>query len=344
MTRNLFLLAAIMGLMLSSCNFSQKSNERSVLIGPYTQPCTAGTFETECMQIKWTKDQPEWEYFYGQIEGFNFEKGYEYELIVREEKVENPPADASSVKYILVKEVSKIKTELPDVTYSDNSRNSLDWEGTYEGILPCADCEGIKTTIRLYADGTFERTQEYLGKSRTPFTDKGKFEWNEGGSVISLIDNNDNQKYQVGENQLFHLDNAGNQIKGNLSEKYILTKTNNGTVADNPGFEDKKWQLVSFMGKEVKENEAEYYIIFNSKETRLNTKVGCNVMNAKYELTNELNLKIGPIMSTKMACPENSIEDEYISNLVTADNITTNGELLHLNRARMTIATYKLVK
>jgi hypothetical protein len=45
-----------------------------------------------------------------------------------------------------------------------------------------------------------------------------------------------------------------------------------------------------------------------------------------------------------MAYPESSIEDEYTGNLETADNITTNGELLHLNRARMTIATYKLVK
>ena len=344
MTRNLFLLTSIIGLILSSCNFFQKDNKKTILIGYTTQPCIAGVMETECMQIKWTKDQSEWEHFYGQIEGFNFEKGYEYELIVREEKVENPPADAPSVIYKLVKEVSKRKVDLP--TYSDNSKNSLDWEGTYEGTLPCADCEGIKTTLTLFSDGTFKRTQEYLGKNGTPFTDNGKFEWNEAGSVISLIDNNDNQKYKVGENQLFHLDNTGNQIKGNLSEKYILSKTNNGTVTYNSdeSFEDKKWLLVSFMGKEVKQNEVEYYIIFHSKEQRLNTKVGCNVMNAGYKITNELSLKIEPIMSTMMACPENSIEDDYKSNLETVNNITTNGELLHLNRARMIIATYKLVK
>lgn len=342
MKRNIFLLASIMVLVFSSCNIFQKSNEKSILIGPDTQTCVSGVLETECLQIKRTKDQQEWENFYGKIEGFNFEKGYEYELIVHEEKVENPPADASSVKYKLVKEVSKRKVDLP--TYSDNSKNSLDWEGTYEGTLPCADCVGIKTTLTLFADGTFERTQDYLGKNGTPFTDNGKFEWNEGGSLISLIDNNDNQKYQVGENQLFHLDNSGNLIKGNLSEKYILRKLNDETVVNNLGFEDKKWLLVSFMGKEVKQNEVDYYIIFHSKEKRLNTKVGCNVMNAGYKLTHELGLKIEPIMSTMMACPENSIEDDYKSNIGTVDNITTNGDLLHLNRARMIIATYKLDK
>ncbi|MDE5451088.1 copper resistance protein NlpE N-terminal domain-containing protein, partial [Elizabethkingia meningoseptica] len=32
---------------------------------------------------------------------------------------------------------------------SHNAQNSLDWAGTYEGTVPCADCPGIKTTITL---------------------------------------------------------------------------------------------------------------------------------------------------------------------------------------------------
>ncbi|MEA1785159.1 copper resistance protein NlpE N-terminal domain-containing protein [Arenibacter sp. GZD96] len=338
-----FLIVSIVVVLLSSCNFSSKSNEKTIYIGSNVQPCMAGTMETECLQIKWTKDQPEFEHFYGQIEGFNFEKGFDYELIVSEAKVKNEPSDTSSLRYSLVKTVSKNKVDLPVSTYSDNSNNALDWDGIYEGILPCADCEGIKTRITLNSDGTFNRTQEYLGKNRNPFLSNGKFEWNNKGSIITLSDNIGNQQYQVGENQLFHLDNTGNRIKGSLSEKYILIKLNNVTDVNDLGFEDKKWLLVSFMGKEVKENEADYYIIFSSKDKRLNTKVGCNVMNADYELTNELILEIKPLMSTLMACPENSIEDEYKSNLESVNNITTNGELLHLNRARMTIATYKLL-
>ena len=35
------------------------------------------------------------------------------------------------------------------VTTGDNSKTSVDWVGKYEGTLPCADCEGIKTTLTL---------------------------------------------------------------------------------------------------------------------------------------------------------------------------------------------------
>ncbi len=34
----------------------------------------------------------------------------------------------------------------------DNSRTSLDWDGIYRGVLLCADCEGIQTTIYLNRD------------------------------------------------------------------------------------------------------------------------------------------------------------------------------------------------
>ena len=41
------------------------------------------------------------------------------------------------------------KTEKEIITDFHNSLNSLDWEGTYSGILPCADCAGIQTLIKL---------------------------------------------------------------------------------------------------------------------------------------------------------------------------------------------------
>ena len=76
-------------------------------IAPTTVRCT-GSAPQDCMQVK-KGNSDQWEYFYDTIEGFNYEKGYEYVLEVKEEKVENPPADASSIRYILVKEISKVK-------------------------------------------------------------------------------------------------------------------------------------------------------------------------------------------------------------------------------------------
>ena len=58
------------------------------------------------------KEHPDDEYtlFYNQIQGFDFQQGFEYELRIQEETVENPPAGGSSIRWILVEEVSK--TEL----------------------------------------------------------------------------------------------------------------------------------------------------------------------------------------------------------------------------------------
>ena len=66
-----------------------------------------------------------------------------------------------------------------------NSRNALDWPGSYSGVLPCADCEGIQTTVTLNADGTYERTLLYIGKSADPIRQSGQFSWNTAGSAVT---------------------------------------------------------------------------------------------------------------------------------------------------------------
>lgn len=52
-------------------------------------------------------DSDTWVYFYDQIIGFEYEPGFVYKLLVAKEPVKNPPMDASSIRYILIKELSK---------------------------------------------------------------------------------------------------------------------------------------------------------------------------------------------------------------------------------------------
>ncbi|CAN5158717.1 hypothetical protein BH23BAC2_BH23BAC2_12250 [soil metagenome] len=50
-----------------------------------------------------------WEYFYyvDSIEGFSYEPGFIYNLRVRKTEIKNPMADGSSVRYELLKIISK---------------------------------------------------------------------------------------------------------------------------------------------------------------------------------------------------------------------------------------------
>lgn len=109
----------ILLLLLTACGSSKKESNKTLYISSETQPCVAGVRKMYCMQVKWNKNEKNYSLFYEQIEGFDYEVGNEYELLVSEEKVENPPADASSVKYKLVKMVSKTKVSKPNGLIKD---------------------------------------------------------------------------------------------------------------------------------------------------------------------------------------------------------------------------------
>jgi Uncharacterized lipoprotein NlpE involved in copper resistance len=117
--------------------------------------------------------------------------------------------------------VQKTEQQTPDAAHSSN--NALDWPGTYIGVVPCADCNGIKTTITLKEDQTFVKTTVYLGKDSKEFSETGKFIWYKDGSSV-ILQTEQKAHYQVGEDALWQLDNKGNIIKGNLAEKYKLAK------------------------------------------------------------------------------------------------------------------------
>ena len=109
---------------------------------------------------------------------------------------------------------------------SHNSQNAVDWQGTYKGITPCADCEGIETQISLNKDLTFAIKTKYLGKGDDKvFEEKGNFVWDiTGGSITLLGLKGKLSQYKVGENKLIQLDSNGKAIMGALAEKYVLVK------------------------------------------------------------------------------------------------------------------------
>ncbi|GAA4781100.1 hypothetical protein GCM10023231_05550 [Olivibacter ginsenosidimutans] len=112
-----------------------------------------------------------------------------------------------------------------DTSDMHNAQNSLDIEGTYKGITPCADCEGISTEVTLKPDSTYILKTTYLGKGDGQSSEqKGSFTWIDG-STIELNDMKDApSKYFVGENTLTQLDMNGDKITGELADHYVLKK------------------------------------------------------------------------------------------------------------------------
>ena len=92
--------------------FACSGAERITLfIGPEWVDCV-GVGPRQCMQARESRGEP-WQNFFDAIEGFDYEPGFEYELVVERHTVENPPADGSSLRYVLVRIVSKTPVGSP---------------------------------------------------------------------------------------------------------------------------------------------------------------------------------------------------------------------------------------
>ncbi|MGL6259659.1 copper resistance protein NlpE [Vibrio sp. WXL103] len=105
-----------------------------------------------------------------------------------------------------------------------SARDSLDWDGTYVGKLPCADCPGIDISLTLNLDGSYRLVKHYQGHGENSFITEGEFSWNEAGSIITLDHSSPANSYFVAEGRLIKLNADGNKITGDLAEWYQITK------------------------------------------------------------------------------------------------------------------------
>lgn len=227
----------------------------------------------------------------------------------------------------------KSTTQKP-ISTSDNSMTSLDWPGTYFGVLPCADCEGIKIQIVLGEDLTFILKNQYIGKSDSVFHETGKFIWNDAGSAITL-NNEDHQIYQVGENILFHLDKNGNRITGDLANKYLLEKQKTELTG-------KYWKLIQLNGKPLEETNREPFIRF-SADKGVNGNSSCNSFNGSYELSEGNKIKFSPFAMTRMACIGNNVEQEFMQIIDKTTNYSLSAnELILLNEMETALAKFEV--
>ncbi len=105
----------------------------------------------------------------------------------------------------------------------------------YEGIIPCADCEGIKISLKIANDfQSYELSELYLGKNEKEIITKGRLNTERGyeddpDATIYILNYDQpliKQRYFIRltkyQNQIFMLDRNKNIIKSILN--YSLVK------------------------------------------------------------------------------------------------------------------------
>lgn len=97
---------------------------------------------------------------------------------------------------------------------------SANLAGNYSGDLPCVDCEAINTMLELHKDKSYVLRYVYEGKSEDQFIKEGEWSIDKNTLTLEGVD----YQYKINPDYLIQLDLAGNEITGDLAEKYQLSR------------------------------------------------------------------------------------------------------------------------
>jgi uncharacterized lipoprotein NlpE involved in copper resistance len=100
-------------------------------------------------------------------------------------------------------------------------------EGNFEGIIPCADCEGIKAELAVNSDSTYTFKFTYLGKDVQPYIATGNWKIDEKGRLVLLRPDGESVEQYfkiVSQNEVKMLDGDGNEITGTDLNFSLLRK------------------------------------------------------------------------------------------------------------------------
>ncbi len=105
------------------------------------------------------------------------------------------------------------------------------YNNAYEGTIPCPDCPGIETVIRIFNDSTISRTVYYQGRNELPETKIGT--WKLKDSIFEASFDREKLFYKIkNQNTILRVGSDLKEVEGKLAKDYVLTKA----LPFNPGF------------------------------------------------------------------------------------------------------------
>ena len=216
-------------------------------------------------------------------------------------------------------------------TPADTSQTALDWPGSYQGVIPCADCPGIKVTLQLDANQQYQLSRYYQERADEPEQTSGQFRWSSDGRTIQL-DDAANSQFLVGENRILQLNPQGERISGELAAQYWLDKQQTSEPTADALNIVGKWQLTE-LSQQAVDPDAKVFLQFDATG-RVSCYTGCNNLSGGYQFQGP-KLALTPLATTRKACFEETVEMQLLDVLSKADNVSIAGNELTLNRAKM---------
>ena len=284
--------------------------EMTILVAPVIVECEGEGPQT-CMLVK-ENPEDKWELFYDSINGFEFKEGYDSVIKVREEQVEDPPAGASSIRWILVELVSQEEVKPPEKLVIVGP-NRVECEG--EGPQLCM-------LVKESREGDWQLFYDQI---------EG-FEFEEGYQY----------QIRVREEQVENPPAGGSSILWVLVDQYSKEKS---PASDLEGV---LWRMVSYRNadSEMVQSFPEVKSIAGFENGQVTGNTGCNNYNGTYDVDGN-RISFGPMASTLMACPPPETEQEqgYLSALGMVSTFAVDGDNLEMmNEAGEVVLAYEAME
>lgn len=269
-----------------------------------------GMLEVMCYQIKESSEK-DYDIFIASIDGFTFEEGYEYELLVYKGYHESPPSTAPAAYYSLKKILSK---KLPNETLEIANRMST--------------CEDTKIfDCLLYKRKGEKEWHNLYGKI------KG-FKYKKGYDYELLVSKKLNNNMGAGRTYEYTL------IK-TLSKKPTMVIS--GRNKDE--LDGKKFALTGYRvdGKyEENTTDKQANISFRLDENQTGGNDGCNTFFGRVEI-NGSKISFGMMGSTKMACQGVRVDKIIYENLSKVNRYKVSNGNLKLYSGKTLLLEYSLL-
>lgn len=294
-------------LLFAACNPGEKA--AIYWVNSYRVDCV-GVGPMKCMLVQKgeTPEPGKWTNFYSKIEGFEYEPGFIYKLKVKEEQLENVPADASSINYTLVEVLEKKEdTKLA----LDGSWEALKINGSViklprsrgAGVLPnlqinirdmqisgIDNCNNFTGQIIAINGNTIELGAIAGTQKMCPDMSISKA-FNEALLAV--------KKYELKENSLVFTDESGTEL-------LEFTKATEAKVLLND-----IWVAEIVDGETVADADKAPRLEINSAEMKAMGSDGCNNFTGAIATLTNNELVFGPLAGTRKMCPDMTFADKF---------------------------------
>lgn len=305
----------IMMMLLSTFMYGQETLKMTVKENKV--PCQ-GVAPMECLQVKYDKSK-DWQFFYDHIEGFNFEKGNRYEImVIRTKKTGNIPADASSYEYKLKSIISKTP-----VTKNNGIYNT-------KMVLTHINGKTISSEnvyVTLNSDSGMIGGKSGCNSFSAKYTKLSKNQIKIGSPVGTLMAcNEENMKLEQDfinaiKDKKFKVSKKLNKVQFKNSKNKIVLEFTIPSQNDIWNYIGKNdWKLI--MLENVGKDYGKASIKFDITANRVSGNSGCNNFFGTYTVSGNDHIQFGGMGSTRMACLDdemNKTEQKMLSFLNNKD-------------------------